>query len=394
MTDAELRELKISKPWAENSAIEAGAEASLAWADEQAPPPLGVMPTLSDGERVAFGDLLNTVPDPGAEFSMGAWMQVSALRWGIFVRITGDVFKAAHAYTATWRDTRKPITMPPMDVGDFRDSVLPDSLEYARDIAKYGVRPQGSRRPVRFRQQAYARFEDDPVATVCEMWSDLVMGCIFVFADVSDPLVGRLAESNRTYVAQNDVTNPDVAKPRYISFRSLEINERVASDYHPSCVIPRHRNIARRMLYFKRRCPVIPLSVANRDVKSAFKLTPVSVCGLAHMGYRFANFFGIYLALFLGSRPSPSKWGAISTLAMQHVAAHRPAAPGRDGPEWLVAFQYVGDGAFIEPRVGIRPWLAPTLWETALPCELWLGAFRYKSGELRECRDPGRALGY
>ena len=92
------------------------------------------------------------------------------------------------------------------------------------------------------------------------------------------------------------------------------------------------------------------------------------------MGYRFGCYVGIYLALFFGWRPSPANWGVISTLVMQHVAAHRPAHPKRDGPEGFIAYQYVDDGAFVEPWVGLRPWLSPSLWERAMSEGIGLGA--------------------
>ena len=312
------------------------------------------------------------IPGPPAVFDMDKWIKISALGDELIVE-TGDVFTAAHAYAATWRNTRNPVTMTPMRIEFPQGSTQPAVLDYARDMAVYGVRPRGSYPPARFRQQAYACVRDDPITTASELRDDLIKGRIFVFTELPDSLVGNLMESKLTYVTQADVADPSVSKTRHISDPRLEINERVTGDNRPACVIPRHQNIARRLLYFKRRYPGITLLVSKRDVKSAFKLVPVSVRGYAYMGYRFANYVGIYLALFFGWRPSPANWGVISTLAMQHVAAHRPASPGRGGPEGFISSQYVGDGAFIEPRVGIRPWLASTLWETAMPKGIGLG---------------------
>lgn len=102
--------------------------------------------------------------------------------------------------------------------------------------------------------------------------------------------------------------------------------------------------------------------ISKRDVKSAFKLVPASVLGLAYMGYRFAEFVGIDLALLFGWRRSPANWGVISTLLMQRVASYRPASPWRDGSGSFTDNQYVEDGAFVEPWAGIGPCLAPTLW--------------------------------
>ena len=36
------------------------------------------------------------------------------------------------------------------------------------------------------------------------------------------------------------------------------------------------------------------------------------------------------------------------------------------GPEGLVAYEYVGDGYFSEPCMGLRPWLSVSVWEYGL----------------------------
>ena len=103
--------------------------------------------------------------------------------------------------------------------------------------------------PTRFRQQAYASVKDDPVTTVVELWEDLVRGRLFIFTEASGPYASNLMESKLTYVAQVDVTDPGKLKTRYISDPILEINERATSENRPTCVILRHQNIARRLLF-------------------------------------------------------------------------------------------------------------------------------------------------
>ena len=36
------------------------------------------------------------------------------------------------------------------------------------------------------------------------------------------------------------------------------------------------------------------------------------------------------------------------------------------GPEGFVAYEYVGDGAFAEPWLDVRPWTAVKIWEQGL----------------------------
>ena len=84
------------------------------------------------------------------------------------------------------------------------------------------------------------------------------------------------------------------------------------------------------------------------------------------MGCRFAKFSRMNLSLFFGWRPSPAKWGAESTLLMQNISAHFPNNVHVGGPESSLSYQYVGDVAFIEPWLGVRPWQAISLWGDSL----------------------------
>ena len=222
---------------------------------------------------------------------------------------TKDVFVAAHAYVGKWRETRGPTTMTPDGLGISKDVAQGDFFSYAMPMATHGVKPHGHEPPTRVRHQAYSSVNDDPTTTASELRGDLERGRLFLFTAASELAAGDLAESKLTFVTQADVTNPDVVKTRYISDPRVAVNERVFSDNHPACVIPRNQHVARRLLYCKRRYPGAPVLISKRDVKSAFKLAPLAVCGLAYMGCRFARFIGIYLALFFGWRPSPANWG-------------------------------------------------------------------------------------
>ena len=51
---------------------------------------------------------------------------------------------------------------------------------------------------------------------------------------------------------------------------------------------------------------------------------------------------------------------------MQYIDAHFPNNAHSEGDESYPVYQYVGDGAFVEPWLGLRPWQALSLWEDAL----------------------------
>ena len=51
---------------------------------------------------------------------------------------------------------------------------------------------------------------------------------------------------------------------------------------------------------------------------------------------------------------------------MQFIFARKPVNAWSEGPESYLDVQYVDDGAFIEPWLGLRPWQVVPLWEYAL----------------------------
>ena len=261
---------------------------------------------------------------------------------------------------------RDPTTLKPSGLAIFDDIVEQPLLGYVTKVSQYGVSPCGNKPPERFRQEAYANVQDNPQNTAAELWGGVLKGRLVAFAVDSEPYTGSLMESKLAYVTQKDVTNPANTKVRYISDPRNEVNERIENDHHPQRIIPRHQNVTRRVLYWKRRYHTVPILICKRDANAAFKFIPVSIRGVAYMGCRFSGFLIMYIALFFGWRPSPANWGLIAKFLMQYVAAYRPASGHRGGPESFISYQYVDDGAFVEPGVGLRPWLSVSLWEMAL----------------------------
>lgn len=83
-------------------------------------------------------------------------------------------------------------------------------------------------------------------------------------------------ESMISYVAPKDVTNPENAKTRYISDPRNEANDRIDNDRRAQYIsFLDTKNVARRVIYWKRRYPSIPILIRKRIEISAFKLTPL-----------------------------------------------------------------------------------------------------------------------
>lgn len=130
------------------------------------------------------------------------------------IEAAGDVFVAPHAYISIWRATRNPTTMTPTGIGIFLNLAKDDVFTYAVDMATFGVRPNASSPPVRFRKQAYESVNGDPVTTSSELWGDLIRGRLFILTVRSEEYTDNLMESKLNFVTQPDSTSPAVAKAR------------------------------------------------------------------------------------------------------------------------------------------------------------------------------------
>lgn len=51
---------------------------------------------------------------------------------------------------------------------------------------------------------------------------------------------------------------------------------------------------------------------------------------------------------------------------MQYVASVEPENSHTHGPECFASYQFVDDGGFAEPALGLRPWMCVKLWGNGL----------------------------
>ena len=276
LTDRQLRSFNIKKPRTEQTATALGPDAYDSWSYENSTPELDKPPALSTGAAQSLLQLFRSIPPEDTEFNYETWQEI-ANATDTYVESVGDLSTAAHAYAAAWRKERNPTTLKPTGLLSFKGRVGEDLYRYSLGVSGRGVLPCGDRLTRGFRQTAYANVNDDPKGTASELWEDVLKGRLFVFTNRPEQFTGNLMESKLAYVTQKDVANPDNVKTRYISDPRSEVNERIDNDRHPKRVIPRRQNVARMILYWKRRYPGVPILICKRDVMGAFKLIPVSI---------------------------------------------------------------------------------------------------------------------
>ena len=169
--------------------------------------------------------------------------------WGTL----GDVFNADRAYAAHWGKFRHAATITFGWLKILHGVGHSDVFEYANAMANLGVRPRGPSLPNRFRQEVRDSVGDGPLTIAGEVVGDLVKGRLVPIEIKSGAFTRTMADSKLPLATKPDVTSPDVMNTRHISDPRLEVNTGVANDNHPACIIHRRENIARRLLYCKRR---------------------------------------------------------------------------------------------------------------------------------------------
>ena len=245
------------------------------------------------------------MPEEEDPYNEHTWSEIAG-KGDTFITSMGCIYQASHAYLQYWRVVREPTTLKPSGLKVFEGMVEPALLSFANDLATYGVRPMAQYPAVRSPQFPYSSVMDNPTRTSRDLWEDLVKGRIMLFTQKRQHLVGPLMESQLEFATQQDVTKKDGVKVRYISDPRIEINERIDPATHPRVRVPKHANVIRMILYWKRRYPTIPALLCKRDAKGAFKLMPVSIRGLTHMGVQFSNYLILYLPLFFVWKPPPN----------------------------------------------------------------------------------------
>ena len=370
----ELANYEIQEPWTKETASSYGPEGLKAWELENATPPLGQMPPLKPEQITLLTDLVEMIPTPETPFDQHTWDRIASAGDSLIIG-TESLKTAAHAFVSFWRNNRPTTTLTMGGMKTFQGLVDQDLYDKGMELASLGVKAQAHAPPTRFAQEPYPSVRDEPIKTLEHLWPDLLEGRLFLFPEKSEAFTEDLMETKLTFVEQKD-------KIRYICDPRAEINERTSSRRHPLLTVPTIPSLLRRILYWKRRYPVSPILLGKRDVRSAFNLIPLSVSMFYHAGLRVANYILIYLSLYFGWKGSPGNWGVISTLTMQYIAAHKPKSGRTHGPESFEAFQFVDDGGFVEPALGLRPWLCSHLWERCVSLSLGHNAINVKKRDL------------
>ena len=380
----QLRSLLIQDPWAYDSALEISPEAGDEWIAEQSSLPLDLPPRISPENESLVVKLVQSVPTSQSEFTEHEWGKIASMGDELISGI-GNLKDAAHCYIDEWGKTRSPTTMTPTGLDIFNGHVGEGLLDYGMRMASHGVGARSHAPPIRPPQEPYPSVRDNSIQSIHDLWPDLVEGRLFIFSVKSESTVGPLMETKLSFVEQKVVGNTNATKIRYICDPRLEINPRTDSRRHPFLFATTIPSLLRGILFWKRRYPGVPILLCMRDVKSAFKIVPLSIRMLYHAGVRIANYLMIYLSMYFGRKGAPGNWGIISSLLVQFLSSHMPKNSFTHGPGSFGAFQFVDDGGFAEPALGLRPWMSVKLWEKGLVESLGFNSLNRDKKRIEGC---------
>ena len=163
------------------------------------------------------------------------------------------------------------------------DGIIPkDLLDYLRHVATEGVHMGYTAARNRVRAKPHASAASNQGEAYEKTWDDAREGRVLLcFADTPG-LDGVIASPQGRVEKQN----PDrtlSGEGRFVTDMRGP-NMGCASTAHPPALQPRHREVAREVLWWQARCPHVPVLLAKRDVKAAFKLIWMRVEDVAQIG--------------------------------------------------------------------------------------------------------------
>jgi len=266
--------------------------------------------------------------------------------------------------------------------------VDPELLEYVREIAEHGVPGRQTEVQGRWRTKPHRSAQDHVKEAYEKMWKDAHKGrTLLCSAELTDELDGILAEPMGRVPKQNpDRTFSD--EGRFVHDQR-KVNAQGSKYNHPPALQPRHRELARTILWWKLRLPGIEIVMAKYDVDSAYKLIWVKVNDVCLFATELpgevlgleGNVMILSLSLVFGWGGAPGEYMAFAWL---NKLLYQAAAPAHLRWHDEVPFHcktLMDDQVMVEPAIGVRPYIAAWWAKKAMTQVFGAGAINQKKLE-------------
>ena len=143
MSDFQLREFDIERPWAGQLEAETKDGPHAICTEEQSTPPLDTPPMMSANQVSLLPPAISIVPGEDDPPGMNVWATAATLG-DEYILSMGCLYLAVHAYISERRRTRAPTTLRLENLDIFTGRAHPALLSFVRNVAVYGAKPRAT----------------------------------------------------------------------------------------------------------------------------------------------------------------------------------------------------------------------------------------------------------
>jgi hypothetical protein len=287
-----------------------------------------------------------------------------AVRCGTeLVRQAGGWLAAIMAFKTAW-EAEHPNHLRGVQAPGLDGRIAPSLLQYLREVGNEGVSLRRENPGVRARAKPHLSAADYQEEAFAQMWDDARCGRILL-CYAEEPGLQGVVSSPQGRVPKMNPDRSLAEEGRFIT-DMREANLACPKENFPPAGQPKHQEVAREILWWKVRAPRIPVLLAKRDVKAAFKLLwlrpedsalmSIELLG-RHVGLDH-DVAVLYRCMNFGWSGAPGEWMAWAWGLKQFTESCAPPDPGTQGTSRYRVFLLMDDAVFVEPLLGTRPWAA------------------------------------
>ena len=248
---------------------------------------------------------------------------------------------------------------------EVKEVIPADHYAYLDEMVRKGV-------PSR-REYARKRVEADPYPSALEhieelyekAWKDARYGIVLLCSQETEQYTPDLVECPQGRVPKQ-LPDRSISKEGRPIHAMLVANVATHKYHHPPALQPRHRQIARKVVWWRARHPNVGCTVAKLDVSRAFKWHSIRPEDCSDFGSSLpGGSIGVdgKVRLIYGGMPfgwcgAPGEYMIFALAGRAVHESYRPSDPQINGvtpfsSEWLM-----DDSVSVEPLIGVRPWQA------------------------------------
>ena len=343
------------------------------------------------------------------ESSVGVWRAAVTLGNELLDE-AGSVEEAAKALWQVREETGRN-NLAGVDSESLDGIIEENTLAYMRDVREFGMsaRYTGERNRVRSKPHPNARANMGQVYK--QVWKDVGKARALVVDSGHKALTTVVASPFEAV----DKMNPDrtISEEKRLVHDQRQVNQFSHKTVHPPANQPKHAQVARLILYYKRRYPGITVLLAKKDAAGAFRLLWTDPCDVelfagdlpwqeSAMGDQGSQnewydsgiwnppegVTVIFLVASFGFSGSPGEWSVWGKATEFYHSAHMPSLPRRDGSEPFDGKILVDDAMLVEPWIGARPWMSGACYEEGVVTMLGQQAINKEKDKLEGCFEP------